>query len=141
MSNDKVLQGNMLMKEALRISMPQDEEVKNLQDNLLIYSTVIANMKYQLNKVTKENETFRKTILAIQTNSVFELKDEALGAYEYLNYHTKEMNQLLHLFKLNGVLVNIDFVIQYNEALQSGIDLLIQLISRTLQHDDFDLIS
>lgn len=141
MSNDKVLQGNMLMKEALRISMPQDEEVKNLQDNLLIYSTVIANMKYQLNKVTKENETFRKTILAIQANSVFELKDEALGAYEYLNDHTKEMNQLLHLFKLNGDLVNIDFVIQYNEALQSGIDLLIQLISRTLQHDDFDLIS
>lgn len=133
--------GSILMKKALQLSLPCNTPIKELQDTVLVYSTIIANMKHQITKLKKENECFKNAILTMQANSAFTLKGEALEAYEYLNEHMREMDRLLELFKMNGNSVNVDFVIEYNAAIQNGLIVLIQLISRTINHEDFDLIA
>lgn len=140
MNTSRVLQGSLIMEKAMQISMPCNQTIQELQNNLVVYSTIIANMKYQLKKLAQENKQFRDAILAIQANNIFELKDEALGAYEYLNQHIHELDKLLNLFKMNSNVINIDFVIEYNAAFQNGLTILMQLMMRTLHHDDFDLV-
>lgn len=130
------LQIKSLMEKALEISLPCNQPINELRSNLIVYSTLVANMQHQIKKLSEENRRYKNAILAIQANNKSILKDELSEAFYYLDEHLREMDKLLTLFKLNGNAVNIDFVIEYNIAVQNGLTILIELLRKYLNHEE-----
>ena len=130
------LQIKSLMEKALEISLPCNQPINELRSNLIVYSTLVANMQHQIKKLSEENHRYKNAILAIQANNRNILKEELSEAFYYLDEHLREMDKLLTLFKLNSNAVNIDFVIEYNIALQNGLTILIELLRKYLNHEE-----
>ena len=130
------LQIKSLMEKALEISLPCNQPINELRSNLIVYSTLVANMQHQIKKLSEENRRYKNAILAIQANNKNILKEELSEAFYYLDEHLREMDKLLTLFKLNGNAVNIDFVIEYNIAVQNGLTILIELLRKYLNHEE-----
>lgn len=130
------LQIKSLMEKALEISLPCNQPINELRSNLIVYSTLVANMQHQIKKLSEENLRYKNAILAIQANNRNILKEELSEAFYYLDGHLREMDKLLTLFKLNSNAVNIDFVIEYNIALQNGLTILIELLRKYLNHEE-----
>lgn len=130
------LQIKSLMEKALEISLPCNQATSELRSNLIVYSTLVANMQHQIKKLSEENNRYKKAILAIQANNKNMLREDLSQAFYYLDEHLREMDKLLCLFKLNSNSVNVDFVIEYNIAIQNGLTILIQLLKKYLNHEE-----
>jgi len=130
--------GFKLMERALQISLPSSQTVSELQHNLLTYSTIIANMKGQLNILKADNERYRSALSAIQYNNIGVLQEEVIGAYNCLEQKFNDTDKMLNLIKVNGGDLKLDFMIEYNASIQNGVHTLLQLLINLINHEDFD---
>lgn len=126
MSNSK--KGYDKMEEVLgNFNYMEDPEITSLQNDLIASNIDLARVSEQLMHREEELGRAMSALKTFEFNNPLLIKEEIMGAYSSLENRLKENKRMLDRVKASNGYLGIDFFIENNLMVLSGLNLLMSM--------------